>query len=89
MLKTTDLLDKLKAAYNLPSDYAIAKKLGVKPSCVSRYRNHGGTFDDSIALEVAELLELNPLSVVASMHAERAERSHDNNAFSFWREYAA
>jgi hypothetical protein len=89
MLKTLELVDKLKAVYGLPSDYAVAKKLGIKPSCISRYRNHGGTFDDSIAFEVAELLEIKPMCVIASMHAERAERTHDKNAFSFWREYAS
>lgn len=88
MFKTIELLDKLKAAYHLPSDYATAKKLGITQSAVSKYRNKRSTLDDSVAIEVAELLELEPLQVVASMNFERAERQHDEKLMSFWRKLA-
>lgn len=88
MLRTADLLDRLKAAYQLPSDYALAKKLGVTRAAVSRYRNNVGSFDDKLAFEVAYLLELNPSIVVASMHMERAKRQNDKSLIDFWSQYA-
>lgn len=88
MLKTIELLEQVKAAYGLPSDYALAKKLGLTRGAVSKYRCQGTTLDDKVAIEIAELLDLNPLSVVASMHAERAERQNDETLISFWSHYA-
>ena len=61
MLKTTELLDKLKAAYNLPSDYAAAKKLGITTQTVSGYRCKRSFFEDRVAVNVAELLDIEPL----------------------------
>ncbi len=38
MYKTTELLDMLKARYNLPSDYAIAKKIGLTRGAISKLK---------------------------------------------------
>lgn len=54
------------------TDYRLAKVLNVTTTTISRYQNHGGTFDDNVALRVAELLEEKPLHVLACMNAERA-----------------
>lgn len=88
MLKTIELIERLKAAYGLPSDYAAAKKLGITCQAISKYRNKGTSLDDKVAVEIAELLDLNPLMVVASMHVERAERQNDKALISFWSHYA-
>lgn len=88
MLRTVELLERVKAAYGLPSDYALAKKLGLTRSAISHYKCKGTTLDDRMALEIAELLELNPMLVMASMHIERAERQNDKNLIDFWSQYA-
>jgi len=87
MFKTVDLLDRLKAAYNLPSDYATAKKIGVTRQAISNYRTNGTTLDDSVAVEVAELLELEPFKVLAYMNLERAQRANNKKLIHLWQSY--
>ena len=65
-MRTTDYIDALRAATGTPSDYALAKFLGVQQNQIARYRK-GGTFDNSMAARAAELLNLQPLEVIADM----------------------
>jgi|DeeseametMP0441B_FD_contig_21_1447427_length_523_multi_9_in_0_out_0_1 hypothetical protein len=88
MFKTVDLLNRVKAAYCLESDYATAKKLGITKQAMSRYMNKGYILDDKVAVTVAELLDLEPLQILACMHVERAERKEDTKLISFWMRYA-
>lgn len=88
MLKTVELLNRVKAAYHLPSDYALAKKMGISKQSVSDYYNKGSTLNDKTAFIVAELLDLNPAYVVACSNMERAERKEDSVGVSFWMRYA-
>lgn len=89
MLQTNDLLDRLKAAYQLKSDYALAKKLGLTTAAISRYRKNVGIPDDRVAVEIAELLDLDPFYLVACMNMARAEKAHDRETVEFWKSYAA
>ncbi|WP_016957959.1 hypothetical protein [Catenovulum agarivorans] len=82
-----ELIEQLKAAYNLPSDYAASKKICVKPNSVSNWRHERSSMDDEIAINVAELLELDPLKVLASLHAERATRLNKESLADFWLKY--
>lgn len=72
-VKTLELLDAVKSRYSLPSDYALAKFLGVKQQTVSEYRRKGNTLSDETALLVADKLKLPAGAVLAWMHAERAK----------------
>lgn len=72
-MKTTDYLDAIKNRYDLPSDYAIAKMLGIARQRMTAYRAGSESFSDSTALRVAELLDLDPLEVALSAHAQRAK----------------
>ncbi|WP_162558532.1 hypothetical protein [Saliniradius amylolyticus] len=56
---------------------------------MTRYRKHGGTLDDSVAVEVAELLELDPFQVLVSVHLERAHNQHNQKLVNVWQQYAA
>lgn len=71
-MKTAEYLDAIKARHNLPSDYAAAKLIGVTRSAVSRYRHGADSFADPVALRVAELLDLDPASVLIDCQMERA-----------------
>lgn len=68
-----DLLDALKARYDLRSDYAAAPVIGVTRSSVSRIRNKIDYFSDSTAIKVAELLGIDPAIAVAVAHSDRAK----------------
>ena len=83
MKTTIEFLDALKAKTGAASDYAIAPILGVTKGAVSLWRNHKGFFDDSTAIRVSKLLEIDPAYVVACVHSERA-KGDDQKAV--WRE---
>ncbi|PCI54400.1 MAG: Cro/Cl family transcriptional regulator [Gammaproteobacteria bacterium] len=89
MFKTTELLDMLKAMYDLPSDYAIAKKIGLTRGAISSLRLNKSFFSDSNAFNVAELLELDPLKVIASCKYERAHKKGEQELENFWKQVAA
>lgn len=89
MFETTQLLDMLKTAYNLPSDYAVAKKIGLTRNAISNYRAKRNFLNDSNALNIAELLELDPLKVLASCQYERAHRHGEKELEIFWKGIAA
>ena len=80
MKTTKQLLAELARRYprsdgRPASDYGLAKLLNVSTPTLSRYQKHGRTFDDDVALRVAELLNLEPLKVLAAMQAERAKNA--------------
>jgi plasmid maintenance system antidote protein VapI len=82
MKTTTELLDAVKTRYAIPSDNALAPRLGITRSMVSRYRNKGEAFGDETALRVAELLDLDPGYVLAVMHSERASNEAARTAWA-------
>lgn len=73
MKTTAEYLDAIKARHHLPSDYAVAKMLGITRAAVSRYRNNEGTFDDPVSIRAAELLDLDPEEVILSGYVARAK----------------
>lgn len=88
-MKTTDFLNAIQQRNGLPSDYALSKFLGITKQAVSNYR-HGKSFlDTDQAMKVAELLEMPPGYVLASIEAERADRMKKGAAGTAWRHAAA
>ncbi len=77
MNTTLELLDAVKVRHSLPSDYKLAKVMGVTHSCISNYRSGRSTLDDSMVLKVADLLESDPAMILATVHAERAKRPEE------------
>lgn len=71
-MKTTDYVDELRVKLDARSDFALSKLLGIAHNQIGRYRK-GGTFDNTMALRVAELLDVSPLTVIADMELERAK----------------
>ena len=65
------LLDELKRANSLETDYQVAQLMGVHTSHVSQWRRRKPMGDES-ALRAAELAGLDPGYVLASIAAERA-----------------
>ncbi|MDO9011345.1 MAG: hypothetical protein Q7U78_05995 [Gallionella sp.] len=86
MKNTLDFVSDLKTKTGLESDYAIAKLLGVTKTTLSSYRNKKSFFDDSIAIQVADLLNEDAAYVVACIHAERAKHSNER---ALWERIAA
>lgn len=72
MTTTIEYLDAIKSKTGVPSDYAIAKVLGITRASVSNYRNGHTYFDDDICVKVASILEIPEIEVVLNIHAERS-----------------
>jgi len=81
METTLQFLEAVKARHGLPSDYALAKKLGLSPQAISMQKKRSGTMDDSTALRVAELLEIDAGIVLAAVHRERAKTESEKAAW--------
>jgi hypothetical protein len=80
-MNTAELLDHVRKAQALPSDYALAAKLGVSPQRVSHFRNGREIPGDKAALHLAQLAQLDPGYVLACLHAERAKRPAERKAW--------
>jgi len=89
MYTSVELLDMVKARYRLASDYAAAKKIGVTTSSISHIRMQRRFFDVNQCVVIAQLLELDPLKVIASAQVERGERMHKPEMVKLWDQYAA
>lgn len=85
MQTTNDFLDSVKEKHRLGSDYALAGCLGITRSMVSAYRTGKRMLGDGTAVRVAELLEVDPGYVLASIEAER---THNAAARKAWENLA-
>lgn len=74
-----DHLRAVKVRLGLTSDYQLAKALGLSKQAVSKLQAGSSTFDDSTALKVATILQVDPAIVIAASHGERA-RSPEQRA---------
>lgn len=81
MKTTIEFLDAIKAKHGIPSDYALAKRMGMRQQTVSKYRLGHEYLGDSAALKVAELLDIDAAYVVACVHRERAKKSDEKQVW--------
>lgn len=70
-MKTDQYLDAAKKKLGLPSDYALGKVLGVSTSRFGNWRSHRAVPELTIAVRLAEILEVDPLRVIADLELER------------------
>lgn len=73
MASSIEFFDAVKVKHHLPSDYALANALGVSRQTISQYR-HGRIkgMDAATAVKVADLLEMDPMLIIAVAERERA-----------------
>lgn len=71
-MNARELLAAVRAAKGYPSNYRLARELGIEDRSVQRWNSGANTPDDVTAARLAELAGLDPDAVVAAMHAERA-----------------
>jgi hypothetical protein len=72
-MNTSDLLDSVKERLSLPSDYALARYLGVSHQAVSKLRRTNGHLGDEAAVKVAEALGKDPGRFLVEIHAARTK----------------
>jgi Phage related protein/Helix-turn-helix len=83
MKTTVQFLDAVKAKHNLPSDYALAKILGITRSGVSKFRVGKDYLGEDTAIKVAELLDLDPGYVMVCIASERAKNPQVKAAWKY------
>jgi DNA-binding XRE family transcriptional regulator len=83
METTREMLDEIKVRYRLGSDYALAKKVGVRKQTIAKW--YLGQIPDAYgAARIAELLEIEPMKVIA--HFEQL-RTKDETKTEFWNKF--
>lgn len=70
-MNTIHFLNEVKKKYLLPSDYALAKALGITRGAVSNFQGGDHFLGVETAIKVALLLDLPTAHVVASCQAEK------------------
>ncbi|OLQ71223.1 transcriptional regulator [Photobacterium proteolyticum] len=80
MTYTIELLEKVKAKYDLGSDYQLAKKLGVSSARVSNWMKRKNAMDWEVAFQVADLLGIDDQKVVYGLLKDKYENPRIINA---------
>ncbi len=70
-MSTLQYIAAAKSRLGIESDYALAKKLNVTRSYVSKIQSGNMVVSDKTACQLAEILDINPARVVIAAHAER------------------
>src|SRR3989338_7175903 len=79
-----ELMDKAKTRANLPSDYALAKVLGIYRSIVSSWRKGKKHPSNTEAVQLATLAGLPEMNVIAEIEYQTATNEKKKE---FWKSY--
>lgn len=82
-----DYVDEAREKLGLESDSALSKHLGGEKnrSLVSQWRNSGNAPEDYYCILIAEILEIDPLEVIASAQYSRAK---DEDRKVWWENFS-
>lgn len=70
-MKTPDYLNQAKLSLGVESDYALAARLSVSRSYMSRLRLGRNTLSDELAVQIAQIINVPAPLVLADAHVER------------------
>ena len=85
MKRTIKYLEEAQKATGADSDKTLAKLLGITAPAISQYKKGSRTIDDYTATKIANVLQINPLEIIA---AANAEREKDAGRREFWERMA-
>lgn len=83
-MNSRKFLRQVMEKYDLHSQYALAKKLGMSQSRVSMYMRGKREFDEETCLKVSKLLDEGPMYVEFMVASIQAERSKNPAAKRVW-----
>lgn len=72
-MKSTEYLDAVRSKLQLPSDYALAKVLGITREAVSALRNEKTSMGIETASKIGEILNIDGHVIYANGQIERAK----------------
>jgi transcriptional regulator with XRE-family HTH domain len=85
-MKANEWITRAAEVAGTTSDYGLAKRLGITRQGVSSYRRGKTLMDDDTCIVVAEILEIDPIKIIADQNAERAKT---DRARAFWKRIGA
>ncbi|MFT3758303.1 helix-turn-helix domain-containing protein [Thauera sp.] len=80
-MNTTEYLAAAKQRIGAENSAEMATRLGVTRAAMSRYESGERVMDDYTAARIAEILEIDPLRVIAQANAEREK---DEKRAAYW-----
>lgn len=83
-MEIADLLDRAKHRANLPSDYALAKVLGITAGNLSNIRKSRAHPSNEVAVKLATLAGLPEMQVIAEIELRTANSEKKKE---FWKHY--
>ena len=81
-MKIEELLDAAQKKLGVNSDYALAKRAGMKKTAVSNYRTGKSRPDEEACFKLAIILGIDPAAVIALV---KAERETEPEKAAFWK----
>lgn len=81
MTNTQLLLDRARKMCEPQTWYQVGKRTGIAHSTISRCMKRGGTLDNEGAERLADLIGIDPLTIIRYMEADRAK---SENQRAFW-----
>lgn len=69
-------LNLFKSHMNFYSDYQLAKHWQIAPTCITQYRRQRLRLPLVFALEIAAVLQIEPLEIIVSLEFQRANELH-------------
>lgn len=84
-MKSVKYLEMLREKLPVKSDYAIAKALEISQGAVCHYMKGNRVMDDTTALKVAKLLEIEPMQIIAAANADREKGSNKEMWENFYK----
>ncbi len=83
---TAEYLDRVKNALGVNSDYKIWKQTSISQQALSSYRKEINSFDDRACLVFSDLLNENPLALIAASNYQRAIKDprKDKSIAQWW-----
>lgn len=80
MLQTAQYFDLIIQKYDLPSDYALAKYLGISAGLISKHRSKQFGFGADLGLKIADALNIDPAILLLNGIYASAKRTAEKNA---------
>lgn len=81
MSVSSDLLEALKSALNLASDYSAAPIIGVSQQMLSQVRQNRSHFSPEKVLILCEMADLDAVDWLLRWHRERAKCDKEKQVF--------
>ncbi|MEQ1592565.1 MAG: helix-turn-helix transcriptional regulator [Thiobacillaceae bacterium] len=84
MTKTQEILEIVRTKLNGATDYKIAQVLDIPRQRISEYANGKQQADSYTCAKIAEILERDPLEIIAQVEAEAARTEKKRK---YWRSF--